>query len=70
YRRASVIRCKVKMAKPSLIAIYRIFYSVATASITIGGQRHRGSSEELAPNVRTVLRYLGIPENIYIRGAS
>ncbi|SHK16495.1 hypothetical protein SAMN02745975_03788, partial [Geosporobacter subterraneus DSM 17957] len=61
---------KVKMTKPSLLAIYRIFYSVATVSITIDGQIHRGFSKELAPNVKTILRYLGIPENIYIRGAS
>lgn len=61
---------KVKMNKPSLLAIHRIFYSVATASVTIDGLVHRGFSSELAPNIKTVMRYLGIPENIFIRGAS
>ena len=61
---------KVKITKPSLLAIYRIFYSLATVSVTIEGQVHRGFSNELAPNVKTILCYLGIPENIYIRGAS
>lgn len=59
---------KVKMARPSLIAIYRIFYSVTTVSILLSGQRQRGFTKPLAPNVKKVLECLEIPESIYIRG--
>jgi len=58
---------KVKMTKPSLIAIYRIFYSVGTVAVTVGKECRKVFSKALAPNVRTVMGYLGIPENIFIR---
>lgn len=58
-----------KMTRPSLIAIFRIFYSVKTSTICIDGKLHRGFNEPLRPNVRAVMRYLGIPENIFIRGS-
>jgi transposase len=61
---------KKVMARPSMIAIYRVFYSVATASVVIGNTRQRGLSKPLKDNVSTILRYLGIPENIYYRGSS
>lgn len=61
---------KVKMKRPSLIAIYRIFYSVQTAAILISGRKQRGFTKPLAKNVETVLKYLEIPESIYIRGDS
>lgn len=61
---------KVKMPKPSLIAIYRIFYSVITSTVTINGQIHRGYNQPLKDNVKTVMRYLGIPESLFIRGSS
>ena len=61
---------KVKMSKPSLIAIYRVFFSVQTASIAIGSMKQRGFTKALEPNVQTILKYLGIPESLYIRGNS
>jgi len=60
---------KKVMKQPSLIAIYRVFYSVVTSSVTINGQRHRGLHQPLKENVKTILNYLGIPENIYYRGS-
>ncbi len=57
------------MARPSLMAIYRIFYSVVTSTVTIGGVMHRGLNQPLRENVKTIMKYLGIPENIYFRGA-
>jgi transposase len=59
---------KVKMSKPSLLAIYRIFFSVATSTVTINGIMHRGFTEPLGDNVCTVMKYLEIPEDIFIRG--
>jgi transposase len=61
---------KVKMKRPSLIAIYRIFYSVETVSIVVDGLKQRGFTKDLALNVKTVLRHLQIPETIYVRGSS
>lgn len=58
---------KVKMTRPSLIAIYRIFYSVTTVSILLNGDKQRGFTKPLAPNVKRVLECLEIPESIYIR---
>lgn len=60
---------KVKMEKPSLIAIYRIFFSVVTSTVKISGKVHRGYNEPLMDNVRTVMRYLGIREDLFIRGS-
>jgi len=59
---------KKVMSRPSLIAIYRVFYSVVTSTVTINGKMHRGLNKPLKENVSTILRYLGIPENIYYRG--
>ena len=61
---------KKVMTRPSLIAIYRVFYSVATSAVTINGIMHRGFNKPLKENVSTILRYLGIPENIYVRGSN
>lgn len=59
----------VKMSRPSLVAIHGIFYSVVTSTVTINGTVHRGYHKPLKDNVRTVLRYLGIPEDLFIRGS-
>ncbi len=59
---------QVKMKKPSLMAIYGIFYSVQTAMLTIKKTKERGFTKPLYDNVKTVLKYLGIDESIYIRG--
>ena len=61
---------KVKMTRPSLIAIYRIFYSIQTAAIIMSGIKQRGFTKPLADNVKTVLKYLEIPESLYIRGST
>lgn len=61
---------KVKLTRPSLVAIYRMFYSVQTAAIIVSGVKQRGFTKPLADNIKTVLRYLKIPENVYIRGNS
>ena len=58
----------VKMSRPSLVAIHGIFYSVVTSTVTIGKVVHRGYNKPLRDNVRTVMRYLGIPEDLFIRG--
>jgi transposase len=60
---------KVKMSRPSLIAIYRIFFSVVTSTVMVNGIRHRGYNEPIMENVRIVMKYLGIPEDIFIRGS-
>lgn len=59
----------VKMSRPSLVAIYGIFVSVVTSTVTISGKVHRGYHKPLKDNVKTVMKYLGIPENLFIRGA-
>jgi transposase len=56
--------------RPSLIAIYRVFFSVVTSTVTINGKMHRGLHKPLKDNVSTILNYLGIPENIYYRDFS
>lgn len=61
---------KVKMSRPSLLAIYRIFFSVVVSTVTIEKKVYRGFNEPLRDNVRTVMRCLGIPEDIFIRGAT
>lgn len=58
------------MTRPSLMAIFRMFYSVQTASVSINGTVHRGYSEALRDNVSTVMRYLGLSENLFTRGPS
>lgn len=58
---------KIKMSKPSLLAIYRIFFSVVVSTVTIDKKVYRGLNEPLRDNVRSVMRYLGIPEDLFIR---
>lgn len=57
-----------KLTRPSLMAIFRMFFSVKTAAIRMDGKLHRGFNEPLRPNVKAVMRYLSIPEDIFIRG--
>lgn len=62
---------KVKMKKPSLLAIYRMFYSVATTARIDGhGKIRRKYQKPLKDNVMTVMDYLGIPEDFYIRSST
>jgi transposase len=61
---------KVKMTRPSMIAIYRIFYSVVTSTVTINGVIHRGYNKPLADNIQIVMKHLGIPQDIFIRGSA
>jgi transposase len=58
------------MKNPSLMAIYRVFYSITTIAVNSDGKMHRGFNKPLKNNVKTILRHLGISENLYIRGAS
>lgn len=58
----------IKMSRPSLAAIHGIFVSVVTSTVTIEKTVHRGYHKPLKDNVRTVMRYLGIPDNLFIRG--
>lgn len=60
---------KIKMSRPSLMAIYQIFFTVATSTVKVNGSMHRGYHEPLKDNVRIIMKYLEIPEDIYIRGA-
>ncbi|MDO9592055.1 MAG: IS1634 family transposase [Erysipelotrichaceae bacterium] len=57
------------LTRPSLIAIFRIFYSVQTIAEYEKGVAKREFTEELRPNVRDVMRYLGIPEEIFTRNS-
>jgi transposase len=59
---------KVKMTKPSLHAIYSVFYAVKTVKVMIGSEEHRGFSQPLRDNVQKIMKYLGIPQDIFIRG--
>ncbi len=61
---------KVKMTKPSLIAIYRIFYSVLTTTYHDSVNTQRDFTRPLKDNIKTVLRCLGIPEEHFIRGST
>lgn len=58
------------MSRPSLQAIYRIFFSVVTSTVTINGEIHRGYHEPLKENVKTVMKYLEIPEDLFTRGST
>lgn len=57
------------LTRPSLIAIFRIFYSVQTIAKYEKGVVTREFTEELRPNVKEVMRYLGLPEEIFIRSS-
>ena len=57
------------LTRPSLIAIFRIFYSVQTIATYEKGVITREFTEELRPNVKEVMRYLGLPEEIFIRNS-
>ncbi len=57
------------MTRPSLQAIYGIFFSVVTSTVTINGQIHRGYHEPLKDNVKTVMKYLEIPDDLFTRGS-
>lgn len=58
---------KVIMKKPSLVAIYRIFHEVQTIVYHAGAQTQREFSHPLNPSILKVLKYLGIPNDIFIR---
>lgn len=58
---------KVKMKKPSLVAIYQIFYEVQTIVYHAGAQTQREFSHPLNASILKVLKCLGIPEDIFIR---
>ena len=57
------------LTRPSLIAIFRIFYSVQTIATYEKGVITREFTEELRPNVKEVMRYLRLPEEIFIRSS-
>lgn len=61
---------KKVLDNPSMIAVYRVFYSVVTTSVMLDGMMYRGLHKPLKDNVDTILRYLGIPKDIYYRGTS
>ncbi|TCP96968.1 hypothetical protein [Serpentinicella alkaliphila] len=58
---------KVKMTRPTLVAIYQIFYSVQTIVYHAGAQTQRDFTRPINNSIKTVLRCLGISENIFIR---
>ena len=62
---------KVKMKRPSLMAIYRMFYTVAiNVYLEKPGRIRRKYCKPLRDNVMTVMKYLGIPEDFYIRSST
>jgi len=61
---------KVKMTRPSLVAIYQIFYSVQTIAYHAGAQTQRDFTSSLNSSIKTILRCLGIPADIFIRGST
>jgi len=58
---------KVKMKKPSLVAIYQIFYEVQTIVYHAGAQTQREFSHPLNASILKILKCLSIPEGIFIR---
>lgn len=61
---------KVKMKRPSLIAIYRMFYNVQTLVYHSGASNQRKFAHPLNESIKTVLRCLEIPESTFIKGSS
>lgn len=59
---------KVKMTSPTMQAIYYLFYAVQTSRVMVGSQPQRGFNKPLQENLKKILKYLGIPETIFIRG--
>ncbi|MDW7661966.1 MAG: hypothetical protein SCL54_11165, partial [Bacillota bacterium] len=59
---------KRKVARPTLWAIYNIFYSVRINLYDHGTHIERRLARPLFDNIKTVLGHLGIPEDTFIRG--
>lgn len=60
---------KQKVARPTLWAIYNIFYSVRINLYDHGTHIERRLARPLFDNVKTVFGHLGIPEDTFTRGA-
>ncbi|MHB1392167.1 MAG: hypothetical protein ACYCYE_03645 [Clostridia bacterium] len=61
---------RVKMTKPSLVAIYQIFYEIQTIVYHAGLTTQRDFSHPPNDSIKTVLRCLGIKESSFIRGST
>lgn len=61
---------KVKMTRPSLVAIYQIFHNIQTIAYHAGAQTQRDFTHPLNNSIKVILKCLGIPENIFIRGST
>lgn len=59
---------KVKMTRPSMQAIHYLFFSVQTTRIMVGTQPQRGFNAPLKENLQKIMKHLGIPQDIFIRG--
>lgn len=61
---------KIKMSRPTLWAIFDIFITVRIRVIKEGNSTERQFVNPLSDSIQKVLKYLGIPEDIFIKGAS
>lgn len=59
---------KVKMKKPSMIAILRLFENVAVKRFEIDGITYRMFSVELNYSQKIILKYLNLNEEIFLKG--
>ena len=57
-----------EVARPTLFAIYTIFYSVRVHLYKNEGRIERQLARPLFDNTKTVLKHLGIPEDTFTRG--
>jgi len=60
---------KIKMKSPTINAIYSIFYSVRIRYINDHGKIRRELALPLRDNIRTIMKHLEIPHDIFTRGA-
>jgi len=60
---------KRQVSRPTLFAIYTIFYSVRVNLYENNGRIERRLAHPLYDNVKTVLGCLGIPEDTFTRGS-
>ncbi len=60
---------KREVSRPTLFAIYTMFYSVRVNLYENNGRIERRLAQPLFDNVKTVLGHLGIPEDTFTRGS-
>ena len=56
------------MSHPTLMAIFSIFINVRVRVVQVGNETQREFVRPLNDSILKVLKYLGIPESIFIQG--